>query len=132
MSFLIDTDICSAFLRGDQNVGNRFLQYAGRLHVSVVTVAELYAGAFRSQASPRLTAEIFVMLQDLTILEVSFDVAYAFGTIRAPLLDQGLPAPSLDLLIAATALVHGLTLVTHNTAHYGNVPGLALMDWLAP
>ena len=57
---------------------------------------------------------------------------YQFGIIRAPLLDRGLPASGMDLMIAATALVHGQTLVTHNTPHYAHVPGLALADWLTP
>lgn len=39
--------------------------------------------------------------------------------------------PNTDLFIAATALVHGLTLVTHNTRHFQNVPHLAVEDWLA-
>jgi predicted nucleic acid-binding protein len=38
----------------------------------------------------------------------------------------------MDLLIASTALIHGLTLVTHNLAHFVNVPGLTIVDWLAP
>jgi predicted nucleic acid-binding protein len=37
---------------------------------------------------------------------------------------------STDLFIAATALVHGLTLVTHNTRHFQNLPGLEVADWL--
>ena len=37
---------------------------------------------------------------------------------------------STDLFIAATALVHGLTLVTHNARHFQNVPDLTLEDWL--
>ena len=36
-----------------------------------------------------------------------------------------------DLLIAASALVHGLTLVTHNTVEFGRVPGLSTADWEA-
>jgi tRNA(fMet)-specific endonuclease VapC len=35
-------------------------------------------------------------------------------------------------MIAAAALVHNLTLVTHNTADYQNIPGLRLGDWLTP
>jgi tRNA(fMet)-specific endonuclease VapC len=35
-------------------------------------------------------------------------------------------------MIASVALVHGLTLVTHNTADYRNIPGLRLDDWLTP
>jgi tRNA(fMet)-specific endonuclease VapC len=38
----------------------------------------------------------------------------------------------MDLLIASVALVHDLTLVTHNTADYQNIPGLRLDDWLIP
>ena len=41
VSYLVDTDIISAHLRGSGAVTNRFLQYSGRLHVSVVTLAEL-------------------------------------------------------------------------------------------
>jgi len=39
-------------------------------------------------------------------------------------------SPGCDLSIAATVLVHGLTLVTHNTQDFTNVPGLAMVDWL--
>lgn len=38
----------------------------------------------------------------------------------------------MDLLNASVALVHDLTLVTHSTADYTNVPGLRLDDWLIP
>ena len=42
MSLLLDTDTCSAYLKGDHRVGNRFMQYGGRLHISAVTAAELF------------------------------------------------------------------------------------------
>jgi tRNA(fMet)-specific endonuclease VapC len=132
MSFLLDSDICSAYLKGNPNVQSRFLQYGGRLHVSVITVGELFSGVLSTRASPRLLPGLFAMLNDMTILEVTYDVAYMFGMIRAPLLDRGLPAPGLDMTIADTALVHGLTLSTHNTQDFANVPGLSLVDWLAP
>ena len=48
------------------------------------------------------------------------------------LLQQGLSVPTTDLMIASTALVHDLTLVTHNRADYRNIPGLRLADWLTP
>lgn len=35
-------------------------------------------------------------------------------------------------MIASVALLHNLTLVTHNTADFRNIPGLRLEDWLAP
>jgi predicted nucleic acid-binding protein len=38
----------------------------------------------------------------------------------------------MDMTIAARALVHNLTLATHNIQDYANVSGLRLVDWLAP
>jgi tRNA(fMet)-specific endonuclease VapC len=35
-------------------------------------------------------------------------------------------------MIASVSLVHNLTLVTHNTGDYQNIPGLRLQDWLTP
>jgi predicted nucleic acid-binding protein len=52
MSFLHDTDICSAYLKGNPDVQNRFIQYGGRLQVSVITVGELFSGVLSARASP--------------------------------------------------------------------------------
>jgi tRNA(fMet)-specific endonuclease VapC len=48
------------------------------------------------------------------------------------LLDRSIVVGEWDLVIAATALVHNLTLVTHNTPDDRNIPNLILADWLAP
>lgn len=132
MSFLLDADTCSAYLKGNRAVQNRFLQYTGGLHVSVVTVGELYTWALRKTAPPSRLRSIEDLLRDLAILDVTEAVAQRFGDVRASLFDQGLTAPEMDLLIGSTALVHDLTLVTHNTRDFANVPGLRIMDWLSP
>jgi len=132
MSFLLDTDTCSAYLKNNRTVQNRFLQYGGRLHVSVITVGELFSGVLSVRASSRLLPGLLAMLKDMSILDANYDVAYTFGVIRAPLIDRGVSAPGMDLMIAATALVHNLTLVTHNTQDFAHVPGLSLVDWLVP
>jgi tRNA(fMet)-specific endonuclease VapC len=44
----------------------------------------------------------------------------------------GIVVSPIDLLIASVALAHDLTLVTHNTADYQNIPDLRLEDWLIP
>ena len=65
---------------------------------------------------------------------VDFDVdcAKEFGKLRGSLLRQGISVSRIDLLIASVALVHNLTLVTHNTADFQLIPGLRLDDWLIP
>jgi len=130
LSFLIDTDICSAYLKGDRLVWKRFLQYSGGLHVSTVTAGELFTWVLRANASPARLQGLLDLLRDMTVLDVTLDVARKFGAVRAHLLDQGLAVPEMDLLIASTALVHGLTVVTHNVTDYANIPGLTVVDWL--
>src|SRR4051794_24207394 len=132
MSFLVDTDVCSGHLKGNRAVKNRFLQYTGGLHVSAVTLGELYTWALRANAPPRRLQALEELLYDMTVLDVTPDVARKFGEVRAALMDRGLPPPDMDLLIAVTALVHDLTVVTHNTADFANVPGLRLADWTLP
>jgi predicted nucleic acid-binding protein len=132
MSFLVDTDTCSAYLKGDQRVWSRFMQYSGGLHVSAVTVGELVTWAKRAKAPAQRWVDLQGLLGVVTVLPVDMAVATKFGELRAALLDAGTPAPDMDLLNAATALVHQLTVVTHNTQDYANVPGLRLDDWLVP
>jgi tRNA(fMet)-specific endonuclease VapC len=108
------------------------MQYSGGLHVSTVTVGELFTWVLRAKASPAGLQGLLDLLRDLTVREVTLDVARKFGAVRAHLLDQGLAVPEMDLLIASTALVHGLTVVTHNVADYANIPGLTVVDWLTP
>ena len=64
-------------------------------------------------------------------MDVTHEVSRKFGELRADQLDRGQPVPELDLLSAATALIHDLTLVTHNTRDFSAVAGLRLDDWLA-
>lgn len=130
MSFLLDTDTCSAYLKGHRQVWQRFMQYGGRLHVSAVSVGELWTWAARAAASPKRRQVLDDFLSDLTVLDVTSQVAEKFGEVRAGLLDSGQGTPDMDLLIAATALIHGLTLVTHNTRDFEKVPGLIVEDWL--
>ena len=132
MSFLLDTDICSAEMKADRRVHSRFIQYGGPLHISVVTLGELFAWVGRAKASPRRSQTLLDLLKEVLVLPIDETVGRKFGEVRAWQLDRGLGTPDLDLLNAAVALVHGLTLVTHNTADYANVSRLILADWLVP
>lgn len=72
------------------------------------------------------------LLQEVTVLDFDSACAEQFGKVRGALLRQGIQVATADLMIASVALVHNLTLVTHNTADYQNIPGLRLDDWLIP
>jgi tRNA(fMet)-specific endonuclease VapC len=66
-----------------------------------------------------------------SFLSISFDdqTAQVYGQIRADLEAKGTPIGPNDTLIAAIALAHDLTLVTHNSSEFSRVPGLKLVDW---
>ena len=132
MSFLLDTDICSFHLKQKGNLTAKFLQYMGQLHISAITIGELFTWALRAKAPPRRLQSLLNLLNDLQVLEIGESVGRKFGEVRAALLDAGTPVPEMDLLIAATALEHNLTLVTHNVQDYSKIPGLKIDDWLIP
>src|SRR5437588_10363553 len=132
MNFVLDTDTCSAHMRRPAQLAHRFIQHTGQLAVSAITLAELYAGAYKHSQVNRLLALIADLLQEVQLIDFDALCAEKFGQVRGSLLQQGIVVPTADLMIASAALVHNLTLVTHNTADFQNVPGVRLDDWLTP
>ena len=81
MSFLLDTNICSAHLRRPSGLAHRFMQHAGRLFLPTVALGELYAWAFkRPDPAPLLRLIDDQLLKDVDILD--YDSACA--TSSAP------------------------------------------------
>lgn len=132
MRFLLDTNICSSYLKGEQTVWNRFVQHSGGLATSVVCAGELWTWVKRGKASTKSQQAVADFYTLIEIIDVDLEIALSFGELRATMMDQGTPMPDMDCLIAATALVHDLTLVTHNTMDFANVGLLRVQDWLAP
>ncbi len=119
-------------MKANARVHSRFIQYTGRLHVSTVSMGELLAWTSRANASPRRIQALVDLLKEMVILPLDEAAARKFGEVRAWQLDRGLATPDLDLQNGAIALAHGLTLVTHNTKDYAQIPNLMVVDWLAP
>lgn len=133
MSFLLDTDTCSFHLKRQSGLIHRFMQQSGGIFVPTIVLAELFAWAYRRHNPAKLLQSIAVdLLPDVAVLDFDTRCAEQFGKIRGALLQQGIQIETADLMIAAVALVHNLTLVTHNTADYQHIPGLRLDDWLIP
>ena len=132
MSFLLDTDICSAYLKSNRAVSRKLMLHFGSLYMSTDTLGELNTWGLRRSAPRTRMDEIQNLVNAVDLLPVNSVVARRFGEIRADLLDRRIRAPIPDLFIAATALEHQLTVVTHNTRDFARVPGLTLEDWYAP
>ncbi|MEM6654661.1 MAG: type II toxin-antitoxin system VapC family toxin [Planctomycetota bacterium] len=131
MSFLLDTNICSAFVRRPSRLAHRFDQYSGRLATSSVVLAELYTWAYkRNDPGPLVYSIERELLAELRVLDFCQEDGKRAGRLRGKLLIQGVVVPEVDLMIAAVALEHDLTLVTNNVKHFQPVPGLRVEDWL--
>lgn len=121
MSYLLDTDVLSEARkpRGDRGVKKWMAAVpGGELYVSVLVMGEIRQGVERLRRRDPVAAATFdAWLGNLhaeyreRILGVTAEVADAWGVMNIP---DALPA--IDGLLAATAKVHGLTLVTRNTS----------------
>ena len=132
MNFLLDTDICSAHMRRPASLAHRFFQHTGGLAIPTIVLAELYAGAYKHPNPSKLLPLIADLLKEVHLIDFDAPCAERFGMVRGSLLQQGITVSRVDLLIASVALLHDLTLITHNTADYQDIPGLRLDDWLIP
>ena len=107
MSFLLDTDTCSAHLKRPSGLMHRFVQHSGRLYIPTIMLGELYAWAHHwKDPAPVIQRIEEDLLADVTVLEFDSDCAKEFGRVRGQLLQQGISVSRMDLMIAAVALVN--------------------------
>ncbi|MGA2555610.1 MAG: type II toxin-antitoxin system VapC family toxin [Verrucomicrobiota bacterium] len=99
------------------------------LAVSTIAEAELLYG-LELKKSEKLTALYEALLKDrLRTLGVDSGVARHFASLKAWAKVNGRALSDFDLLIAATARSHGLTVATLNVRDFSNLPGVAVEDW---
>ena len=136
MSFLLDTNVLSEARKpaGDANVRAWLASVRGtELYLSVLVVGEIRQGIERLRRRDPPQAAVFeawlaTLRRDYAdrILPVTAEIAEEWGRLNVP--D---PVAAIDGLLAATAHVHGLTLVTRNTADVART-GVALLNPFAP
>jgi len=133
MTHLLDTNICSAYLKRPGSLAHRFTQHHGGLAIPTLVLAELYTWAYRRE-QPEVLLHLIEddFLADVAVLDFDLAAARQFGQCRARTLSTGTVVNPVDLMIASVALAHDLTLVTHNVKHFADIPGLRVEDWLAP
>jgi tRNA(fMet)-specific endonuclease VapC len=130
MAFLFDTDAISELLR--QRPATAYVKWLMNIpredqYTSAVVIGELYKGAYRSQAKERHIASIENrILPSITVLPYDLGCAKLFGKVRGYLEETGTVLPDADIQIAATALYHGLEIVTGNLRHFQRIDKLRL------
>lgn len=133
--YLLDTNICVHYIKGEFDLHEKVDAIGfDNCFLSEITIAELLFGIAKSdparQAANRRNVKALREAfegQELLIgpgLEI-------FAAEKARRRKIGRVVDDFDLLVGATAVAYDLTLVTRNTRHFVDTPGLMLEDWTA-
>ena len=125
--YLLDTNIVIALFAADESVG-RNLGQAVEVFVSATVLGELHFGARKSARSQSNIQRIDEFSASVSVLVCDEDTSRHYGEIKHALGLQGTLLPENDIWIAATAMQHGLILVTRD-AHFRHVLGLSIEEW---
>lgn len=127
---LLDTDILLFSIRGNATVLSKWAKVAAdQWTISAISGYEIQKGV-EANPTTKSSQRATMLLAQLEMEPVSSDVALEAAKIHQALKKKGLSIGPADELIAAHAITLGATLVSNNTKHFENVPGLTLENWL--
>ena len=128
MKHLLDTNILINHIRGKEIISIDILEEGAG--ISIITLGELYYGASKSKNPQKTLSIVRGVLQDLglQIQTLDAEIMSEFGKMKAELEIKGTRLEDFDLLIAATAKVQNLILVTKNLKHFKRITGLKLYE----
>jgi tRNA(fMet)-specific endonuclease VapC len=127
MKYLVDSDYVADYLGAHSHAIRLLSSFAkDDLAISLITYGEIYEGIHFGR-NPQKTADVFQrFLRSVVILPPTQPIMQQFARIRGELRRTGKIIGDFDILIAATAIQHSLTLVTRNVRDYQRIPQLTL------
>ena len=129
--YLLDTDTVIHILKGNPVVAANVRKHLHEpIKIGVITLMELYYGAYKSQRVTSNLAKIKTIEKALEIVPLGEEIIEIFGREKARLEMTGTPLDDFDLILGCCALAHNLTLVTNNVRHFKRIGGLKLANWL--
>jgi tRNA(fMet)-specific endonuclease VapC len=131
MIYLLDTNACIRILNGSsESLAKRLaLTPPSRIRLCSIVKMELLNGAHRSSKAASNLQKLRRFFAPLKSFPFDDSVAERAALIRSELELQGTPIGPMDTLIAATALEHEATLVTHNIREFSRISTLRWEDW---
>jgi tRNA(fMet)-specific endonuclease VapC len=127
--YLLDTNIAINDLRGSAETTRKILAVGlTNCRLSEITAAELKYGAAKSNRPEYNLQKVNFFCAEFGIVPIS-PVLDVFAFEKARLERLGLRLDDFDLLIGATAIHYGFTLVTNNTKHFERMQNLSIESW---
>lgn len=128
--YLLDTSICVFLFRDKFGIEKRLEEIgASRCYISEVTIAELTYGAYKSNRAAYNLELIDRFVSRIHVIPFIDSIDF-YASEKNRLRVLGTPIEDFDLLIAASAVSHGLVLVTDNLKHFQNIRGLEVENWI--
>lgn len=125
----VDTSFCIDLAKGDPPaiaVAEQLDSLQERIAIPAPALTEFLVGAF-ARGGKRLEAALRITSR-MEVLPVSEAIALEAARIGGRAIQDGTPVGTLDLLVAATAKVHGLQILTRDT-EFGSIPGLSIRTY---
>ena len=131
IKYMLDTNIIAYAInkRSENIIKNLTKHEPEEIYISAITMAELEYGINHSSKPEKNRIALMMFLAEITVLPFDAEAAYDYGEIREDLQRKGELIGANDLLIAAHARSHGITLVTHNVGEFSRVENLNYEDW---
>ena len=129
MMYLVDTDWIILHFRGNNEVASRIEELIPvGIGLSAVSMGELYEGVYRSSDPAGSESALRLILSEIDVVHIDDEVCRIFGQQKARLrASNALPGDN-DVWIGATAIRHGLTLLTNNRRHFERMEGLSIVS----
>ena len=128
--YLLDTNICIALLRGNRDIARKIIDLGeGACHLSIITLSELMFGDYYSKREEQEVPKVKQFVERFPVISLSESVE-EYAIIKTRLRSSGILIDEFDLMIAASALAGGYTLVTDNIKHFQRITDLKLENWI--
>jgi len=131
MIYLLDTNIVSYWMRGDEKLINKIKNHKpSELSICTVTLAEIYYGIEKSPVKKKERRhKIERISSQLEIYPFDELAARKYSIIRSQLEKDGSVISARDLQIASIAMANKLIVVTHNIKEFDRIVKLEVEDW---
>lgn len=128
--WVLDTNTLIFFFKGQGRVSEILLSKAPKqLFIPAIVLYELEVGIAKSSYPERRIRQLDALLGATNLLPFGHAQAKEASKIRSTLENKGQPIGPYDVLIAASAMAQGATLVTNNLKEFKRVDGLSVEDW---
>ena len=130
MNYLLDTNICIHFFKGQFGLNEKIKQVGfSECAISEITYAELIYGAEKSNNVSKNKRVVAEFVDKITILPI-FDAIELYGKEKARLKTRGTIISDLDLFIGTTAITYDMILVTRNVGEFERLENIKIENWI--